>query len=170
MTIFATIAYFHLTQNSGISVTMARKHCFFRFEICARAAAFALVCGAAVLPAGRALAAFSVCNQSFDVANVAMGQQVRGRFETRGWWKIGPNQCAEVVRDRLANRFVYVFATDVFGKELLAGSVPMCVGTDRFVIEGEADCLVRGHLQARFIEVDTQDNDSWTLFLTPLPE
>lgn len=121
------------------------------------------------IPSG-AVAGFSVCNQSFDIANVAMGQQVRGRFETRGWWKIGPNQCAEVIRDTLTNRFVYIFATDVFGKELLSGSVPLCIGPDRFVIEGETDCLVRGYLDARFIEVDTQDNESWTLFLTGLPE
>lgn len=117
-----------------------------------------------------AYAEFTVCNQSFDIANLAMGQQLRGQFETRGWWKIGPNQCAQIIADPLVNRFVYVFATDVFGKELLAGSVPMCIAPDRFQIEGETECLARGYLEARFIEIDTQDTENWTLFLTALPE
>ncbi|WP_298294599.1 DUF1036 domain-containing protein [uncultured Litoreibacter sp.] len=117
-----------------------------------------------------AQAQFSVCNQSFDVVNVAVGQLNRGAFRTRGWWKIGPNQCANVIRDPLDTRYIYVFAKDVFGKEILSGAVSMCVAPDRFVIDGEQDCLVRGYLDAPFIEVDTQDTERWTLFIAARPE
>lgn len=117
-----------------------------------------------------AWAQFAVCNQSFDVVNVAVGQQYRGAFRTRGWWKIGPNQCANVIRETLDTRYIYVFAKDVFGKEILSGAVPMCVAPDRFVIDGETDCLLRGHLDAPFIEVDTQDTERWTLFIAARPE
>lgn len=120
--------------------------------------------------AGPAQAQFSVCNQSFDVVNVAVGQQYRGAFRTRGWWKIGPNQCANVIREPLDTRYIYVFAKDVFGKEILSGAVSMCVAPDRFVIDGESDCLLRGHLDAPFIEVDTQDTERWTLFIAARPE
>ncbi len=117
-----------------------------------------------------AQAQFAVCNQSFDVVNVAVGQQFRGAFRTRGWWKIGPNQCANVIQDPLDTRYIYVFAKDVFGKEILGGAVSMCVAPDRFVIDGETDCLIRGHLDAPFIEVDTQDTERWTLFIAARPE
>lgn len=117
-----------------------------------------------------AQAQFMVCNQSFDVVNVAVGQQFRDSFRTRGWWRIGPNQCATVIREALNTRYVYVFAKDIFGKQILQGLVPMCVGAKRFVIDGEQNCHLRGHIEAPFIEVDTQDTDRWTLFVTPRPE
>lgn len=117
-----------------------------------------------------AQAQFSVCNQSFDVVNVAVGQLDRGSFKTRGWWKIAPNQCANVIRDPLETRYIYVYAQDVFGKDMLNGAVSMCVAPDRFTIDGESDCLVRGFLDAPFIEVDTQDTERWTLFIAARPQ
>ncbi|KIT17907.1 DUF1036 domain-containing protein [Jannaschia aquimarina] len=120
---------------------------------------------------GQARATFTVCNRSFDVANVAVGAPDRsGEVRTEGWWKIGPNQCAEVLREPLATPRVYVFATDVFGRELLSGSRPLCIDPDRFSIRGETDCLIRGHLEARFIEVDTSGVEAWRMFLAPAPE
>ena len=110
-------------------------------------------------------AEFTVCNQSFDVLNVAIGQLHHDRFRTQGWWKIGPNQCANVIRKPLDSRYIYVYAKDVFGKAVLNGSVSMCVAPDRFTIDGEADCLVRGHLPVPFIEVDTQQTKRWTIFI-----
>lgn len=134
--------------------------------------AFVLFCAAAWLGLGTvpARAQFSVCNQSFDVVNVSIGQLNRGIFRTRGWWRIGPNQCANVIQTEITTRYIYVFAKDVFGKEVFNGTVPMCVAPDRFVIDGEEDCGVRGYLPARFIEVDTQDTERWTLFVTARPE
>jgi len=114
-----------------------------------------------------ARAAFAVCNQTFDVVNVAVGQSDGDGFITRGWWTIGPNQCANVVKEELTARYIYVFAQDVFGKEVLSGRTPMCVATTRFEISGETNCLSRGHLMANYLEVDTLQTERWTLFLKP---
>ncbi len=111
-------------------------------------------------------AEFTVCNQSFDVLNVAIGQLHHDRFRTLGWWKIGPNQCANVIRKPLVSRYIYVYAKDVFGKTVLNGSVPMCIAPNRFTITDETDCLVRGYLEVPFIEVDTQQTNRWTMFIT----
>ena len=112
-------------------------------------------------------AQFAVCNQTFDVVNVATGMFEDGAFVTRGWWTVGPNQCANVVQKELSARYVYVFAQDVFGKVILQGSAPMCVAPGRFEIVGDSDCLVRGFIEARFHEVDTQRTERWTFFLSP---
>lgn len=120
----------------------------------------------AILP-GAAKAEFAVCNQSFDVVNVALGQLVDGQFQTEGWWTIGTNQCANVIKEELTNRYIYVYATDVFGQPILDGAVSMCIGAKRFVIEGIENCWERGHRAAMFHEVDTQATVRWTLFLTP---
>lgn len=114
-------------------------------------------------------AAFAVCNQSFDVVNVAIGQFEENDWVTRGWWTVGPNQCANTIREGLTARYIYVFAQDVFGNEILNGATPMCIGTAKFEARGVEDCLVRGYLTANFIEVDTQATERWTLFLAPQP-
>jgi len=112
-------------------------------------------------------AQFSVCNQTLDVVNVAIGRFDAGEFETSGWWTVGPNQCANVVETQLSARYLYAFAQDVFGRIVLAGAKPMCVAPGKFEIRGETDCLVRGFLEARFLEVDTRRSERWTLFLYP---
>lgn len=114
-----------------------------------------------------ARAQFAVCNQTFDVVNVSIGLYQRDGFETSGWWTIGPNQCANVIERQLDARYIYVFAQDVFGRVVLSGATPMCVAPGRFEIRGEAECLVRGYIEARFHEVDTLRSERWTLFLYP---
>lgn len=114
-------------------------------------------------------AEFKVCNQSFDVLNLAFGQPSPRGFRTEGWWRVAPNQCATLIREDLSARYVYVFASDVFGKSVLPGAVAMCVAPRRFRIEGETDCLLRGHIEARFVEVDTGSAKDWTLFVAPQP-
>lgn len=114
-----------------------------------------------------ALAQFSVCNQTFDVVNLAVGLYDRDAFQTSGWWTVGPNQCADVVEGDLTSRYVYVFAQDVFGRVVLSGTTAMCLGPERFQIRGERDCLQRGYIEARFHEVDTLRSERWTFFLYP---
>jgi len=131
-----------------------------------------LCCGAAavggfLLSGQQARAEFAVCNQSFDVVNVAIGVDVDGVFQTEGWWTIGTNQCANVIRDELESRYIYVYAQDVFGKPMLNGTTAMCIEPKRFAIRGIDSCWSRGHIKARFIEVDTEKTQRWTLFLAP---
>ncbi len=118
---------------------------------------------------GLAQAQFAVCNQSYDVVNVAVGQDVQGQMQTEGWWTIGPNQCANVIRDELTSRYVYIYAQDVFGQPILNGTTRMCIAPRKFVIPGIADCWKLGHIEAGFIEVDTQKTQRWTLFLGAPP-
>lgn len=117
-----------------------------------------------------AWADFRLCNQSYDVLNIAIAQPsgVEGPddgFTTRGWWRVAPGQCATLLRGTLKSRYFYVFAADIFGKEALSGSIPLCVAPRRFVIETQGNCLLRGYLDARFIEVDTEEQNEWTLFV-----
>jgi len=131
-----------------------------------RALALAVAALTLALGAGEARAEFSVCNQTLDVVNVAIGQQGAEAFTTEGWWTIGSNQCALVIRDELRNRFIFVYANDVFGQPILKGTQSMCVAPKRFSIDGVESCWQRGYIEAKFLEVDTQAVERWTLFLT----
>jgi uncharacterized membrane protein len=120
---------------------------------------------AALLGTGAARADFQVCNQTLDVVNVAIGQQETDVFRTEGWWTIGSNQCANVIKGKLETRYIYVFARDVFGQTLLEGTVPMCIDEKKFTIDRTDSCWQQGYRQAKFVEVDTNYLDNWTLFL-----
>ena len=123
---------------------------------------------APITPRG-AQAQFTVCNQTLDVFNVAIGSDVGSdvdeEFETEGWWTIAANRCVDVIRSELKNRYVYVYATDVFKQPVLEGTVSMCIAADKFIIRGIQDCWQRGDRAAHFIEVDTQAVERWTLFV-----
>lgn len=119
-----------------------------------------------LLGAQAAKAEFTVCNQTLDVVNLAVSQEIDQAFQTDGWWTVGANQCVNVIREALSNRYVYLYATDVFGQSLLTGSVEMCIERRRFTIRGIEDCWQRGHIAARFFEVDTLEQARWTFFLT----
>jgi len=120
---------------------------------------------ALILTSTTAQAQFTVCNQSIDVVNVSVGKDIQGVFYTEGWWAIGANSCANVILEELTNRFVYIYAIDVFGKEILFGSTEMCIDTKRFLIRGIDSCWSRGLQRVSFFEVDTMATERWTLFL-----
>lgn len=131
---------------------------------------FALFLGvtglASTLPAR---AQFAVCNQTLDALNVAIAKaSADGIIVSEGWWTIGANRCVDLIKEELANKYIYVYATDVFGQPILTdegtGS-QMCVGAKRFTIEGTDSCWQRGFQAVRFMEVDTKDQARWTLFL-----
>ncbi|MDG4853534.1 DUF1036 domain-containing protein [Mesorhizobium sp. WSM4982] len=119
-----------------------------------------------VLSVNKAHAEFTVCNQTLDVVNLAVGQKVDDADQTDGWWTIGANQCVNVIREELTNRYIYIYATDVFGHAILTGSIEMCIDRRRFSIRGIDECWQRGHIAARFVEVDTQEQVRWTYFLS----
>jgi uncharacterized membrane protein len=130
---------------------------------------FAAISGAAlltVLVSGEARAEFTVCNQTLDVVNLAVGQKVDAADQTDGWWTIGANQCVNVIREELTNRYIYIYATDVFGHAILTGATEMCIERRRFSIRGIDECWQRGHIAANFLEVDTLKQVRWTFFLT----
>jgi uncharacterized membrane protein len=137
-----------------------------RLASAARRAVVALATAFLVLFASqRAQAEFTVCNQTLDVVNLSVGQEIAGAFQTDGWWTIGANHCVNVIREELANRYIYIYATDVFGNAILNGSTEMCVERRRFSIRGIEECWQRGHIAERFYEVDTLQQIRWTFFL-----
>lgn len=122
--------------------------------------------GGSLAVTASARAEFTVCNQTLDVVNLAVGQEIDKAFQTEGWWTVGANQCVNVIREELSNRYIYIYATDVFGHAILSGSTEMCVEKRRFAIRGIDDCWKNGHVAARFYEIDTQAQARWTFFLT----
>src|SRR4051812_45821955 len=133
-----------------------------------RCRALRVICVFAALWLGLTAAAraeFEVCNQTLDALNLAIAQpKSDGTFVTRGWWIIGANHCANVITEELANQYIYVYATDVFGQPILPADVQgydMCVGPKGFEISGTDSCWTRGYMKVHFMEVDTKQQVRW---------
>jgi uncharacterized membrane protein len=116
-----------------------------------------------------AFAEFAVCNQTLDIANVAIAESSSGALKSSGWWVIAPNRCANVVEGVLKSRYVYIHAVDGRGRALLDGKAEFCTDLKQFAIEGQEKCWLRGFTSANFSEIDTKDAQSWTLFLGEPP-
>jgi uncharacterized membrane protein len=132
-------------------------------------AAGAVALGLACAAAAPARADFTICNDSFDVINVAVGHEGPEGFATEGWWTIGTNRCAVALRGTLSVRYLYVYATDVLGQPILSGDTDLCISDSRFEIRGAEACWQRGHIAAPFVEIDTGAAPAWTLFVGGAP-
>jgi uncharacterized membrane protein len=127
-----------------------------------------LVVGLMLLGAvpGSASAEFRVCNQTLNLFNIAIGRPVgNDLFETEGWWTLAANSCTSPIKEPLESSYVYLYGTDIYGEPAITGSTDMCVADKQFTIPDQKDCWVRGYRQARFLEVDTKNAPSWTVFI-----
>jgi len=113
-----------------------------------------------------ALAQFRVCNQTLNLFNVAIGYPVEGDlFKTEGWWTLAANSCTSPIKEKLTFSYYYVYGTDIYGEPAITGSTEMCVAARQFTIADRKDCWVRGFQQVPFLEVNTKNAESWTVFI-----
>jgi uncharacterized membrane protein len=124
--------------------------------------AFALL----VIFSAPARADFRVCNKTHALINIAVGTDAGEAFRTEGWWVATPGSCATPVRGPLKSRFVYLYATDIDGVDLVTGTATMCIDRGKFVAYGAENCWRRGLQAVTFAEIDTLDSGDWTTFLT----
>jgi uncharacterized membrane protein len=123
-------------------------------------------CALLVIFAFPARADFRVCNKTHALINIAVGTDAGEAFKTEGWWVATPGSCATPVRGPLKSRFVYLYATDIDGVDLVTGTATMCIDRGKFVAYGAENCWRRGLQAVTFAEIDTLDSGDWTTFLT----
>ena len=113
-----------------------------------------------------ARADFRVCNKTHALINIAVGTDAGEVFKTEGWWVATPGSCATPIRGPLRSRFVYLYATDIDGVDLLTGTATMCIDRGKFTAFGADNCWRRGLQAVTFAEIDTLNSSDWTTFLT----
>jgi uncharacterized membrane protein len=131
-----------------------------------RFARLAFVLALLALLATPARADFRVCNKTHALINIAVGTDAGEVFKTQGWWVATPGSCATPIRGPLKSRYVYLYATDIDGVDLLAGTATMCIDRGKFTAFGVENCWRRGLQAVTFAEIDTLDSSDWTTFLT----
>jgi len=124
----------------------------------------AAVFGVVVCVAMPAMAQFTVCNDSPEVAYVAVGHWDNYSHVSEGWWIVQPGACKITYSGRLEWQWYYVYgqtAVDASGDyKVWSGDFPLCVHwPNGFTIVGNVDCTTG------FYEINTGTATEWTFTL-----
>src|SRR5262245_39560050 len=117
-----------------------------------------------------AAADFRICNVTKSRVGIAVGYKDGEGWATEGWWNVSAGNCETLLRGNLAARFYYVYAVDYDRGGEWSGQAFMCTRDKEFTIRGTGDCLARGYERAGFFEVDTGEQQTWTVQLTEAGE
>jgi uncharacterized membrane protein len=130
-------------------------------------AALSLGYGLATDPAA---ADFRLCNNTNSRIGIAIGYKDNEGWATEGWWNLPARNCDTLLRGSLAARFYYIYAVDYDHGGEWSGQAFMCTREKEFTIRGTGDCLARGFDRTGFFEVDTGEQQTWTVQLTEAGE
>lgn len=115
-----------------------------------------------IAPAG-----YTVCNDTREVALVALAQTEHGKAVSRGWWTVQPGGCARALTVPLATDAVFVSAQKRNGAALAGGSKHFCTTANAFEIIGAGNCAARGYADTGFAATDTRGKTGHVAHLTP---
>jgi uncharacterized membrane protein len=117
-----------------------------------------------------AAADFRICNVTKSRVGIALGYKDGEGWATEGWWNVTAGNCETLLRGSLAARFYYIYAVDYDRGGEWSGQAFMCTRDKEFTIRGTGDCLARGYDRTGFFEVDTGEQQTWTVQLTEAGE
>jgi uncharacterized membrane protein len=117
-----------------------------------------------------AAADFRMCNNTSARVGVAVGYKDTDGWATEGWWNLPARSCETLLRGTLVARFYYIYAIDYDRGGEWSGQAFMCTRDKEFTIRGTEDCLARGYDRTGFFEVDTGEQQTWTVQLTESTE
>ena len=123
----------------------------------------------------------TLCNKSSTEVWAAIGRRRKGNWESRGWWSIDAQDCAQVFTESLvsADLSYYAVQSGSIGEDgaktsdkplrsLTATPSPFCIADSRFSVMGREDCADQGYQPANFrplpidkegVKIDLSDAD-----------
>ena len=116
----------------------------------------------AIMVCAPAHADLKLCNRMSYVVETAIAMEDRGAAATRGWFRLDPGQCRNVLQGNLPPGQLYLHARvpALYGPSPLPqdGHADFCVATENFVIATARNCRA-GHKPARFTAVNPLESE-----------
>jgi uncharacterized membrane protein len=122
--------------------------------------------GLAALTCVPAQAALKLCNKTDSKVGIAIGYKDKDGWASEGWWTAKPNDCLVLVKTPLIARYYYIYAVDYDKGGTWGGKSQLCIREKIFTIRGYESCTDRGYQKANFFEVDTGEEEDWTISLS----
>lgn len=113
-----------------------------------------------------AFADLKLCNTTSSRVGIAIGYKDSDGWATEGWWNVASNTCETLLKGSLIARYYYIHAIDYDRGGEWAGKSFMCSKNKSFTIRGVRECAKRGYNRTGFFEVDTKEEQDWTVKLT----
>ena len=113
----------------------------------------------------QARAELKLCNTTSSRVGVAIGYREKDRWATEGWWNVASNTCEVLLKGKLIARYYYIHAVDYDRGGEWSGKDTMCTTDKAFTVFGVKDCVKRGYKRTGFFEIDTKNEDDWTVRL-----
>ncbi|HKJ63416.1 MAG TPA: DUF1036 domain-containing protein [Hyphomicrobiales bacterium] len=107
-----------------------------------------------------------LCNTTSSRVGVAIGYKDDKGWVSEGWWNVASQTCEVLLKGTLVARYYYIHALDYDRGGEWAGKAYMCTDDKAFTIRGVSDCQNKGYKRSGFFEVDTTEEDDWTVRLT----
>lgn len=120
----------------------------------------------------------TLCNRSSSEVWAAIGRRRKGNWESRGWWKIAAEDCAQVFTESLVDSDLSFYASQTGRFDENGASIPdralrtlaatptqFCISESRFSVLGKDNCAGNGYKAANF-RVLPMDKEGLTLELS----
>jgi uncharacterized membrane protein len=117
-------------------------------------------------------AGLTFCNRTQSIIWTAYGRESQGRAQSRGWYRLMPETCEKVVRERLTEPFIYAFASAEKPEgtgvaESWGGTKIFCTKDASFDFEDSTNCGGRGSSSTGFFQINTNGQPSITFEFVP---
>jgi uncharacterized membrane protein len=117
-------------------------------------------------------AGLTFCNRTQSIIWTAYGREAQGKSQSRGWYRLMPEQCEKVVRERLTESVVYAFAAAEKPEgegvaETWGGTKIFCSKESSFDFEDSSNCSGKGSSSTGFFQINTNGQPSVTFEFVP---
>jgi uncharacterized membrane protein len=121
----------------------------------------------------QAASGLTFCNRTQSIIWTAYGREIQGKSQSRGWYRLMPEQCEKVVRERLAEPYIYAFAAVEKSEgvpETWGGTKIFCTKDASFDFEDSTNCGGKGFSSTGFFQINTNGQPSVTFEFVPRAE
>ena len=121
----------------------------------------------------QAVSGLTFCNRTQTIIWTAYGREVQGKAQSRGWYRLLPEQCEKVIKERLVEPILYAFAsvdkTDGL-PQTWGGNKIFCSSEASFDFDDSTNCSGKGFTGTGFFPIDTNGKTSVTFEFIPRNE
>ena len=113
------------------------------------------------------------CNRTQSIIWSAFGREIQGKPQSKGWYRLLPEQCEKVIKEKLTEQVVYAFATVEKSEgvaETWGGTMVFCTKDSSFDFEESANCTGKGFSSTGFFQINTNGQPSVTFEFVPRTE
>jgi uncharacterized membrane protein len=91
-------------------------------------------------------------------------------MQSKGWYRLQPEQCEKVIKEQLAEPYIYAFAAAERSEgvpETWGGTKPFCTKESTFDFEDSTNCGGKGFTSTGFFQIDTSGQPGVTFEFIP---